>query len=105
MAAALESTNKIVFKTIYGKKKVQDTLAADSRLIPIWPHYESRYNQAEIYNCDKTGIYFKAIQDKTICFSDEHPTGGKKMMDKLTVLLLYNTNGSDKQQLLVIGSL
>ena len=69
----------------------------------VWPEISIKYVAKDVYNCDETGLYFKALPDGTICFKDDTLFGGKKAKERVTVLLNVNTDGSDKRKPLVIG--
>ncbi|XP_041359874.1 tigger transposable element-derived protein 4-like [Gigantopelta aegis] len=72
-----------------------------------WEHLLSniieRYEPADIYNVDETGIFLKLVPDKTMEFKNVQCHGGKLSKDRLTVLVCANMDGSDKLPLLVIG--
>jgi len=54
-----------------------------------------------IYNCDETGLYLKALSNKTI---DTGPIHGRKIIReaRVSILLCSNTTGSDKRKLFVL---
>ena len=52
---------------------------------------------------DETGIFFKLLPDRTLCFKNEDCHGGKKSKDRSTVAVCANMSGSEKWPLLVIG--
>jgi hypothetical protein len=39
-----------------------------------------------MFNCDETGLFFRALPDKTLCLKNEICRGGKKAKDCLTAL-------------------
>ena len=56
----------------------------------------SDYTPDEIYNVDETGIYYKALRNKTLCLAKEKISGFKENKDRLTLLLCSNMTGSHK---------
>lgn len=67
------------------------------------PKILAEYDLRDIYNADETALYFKHLPDRTLCFIREKPKGGKKRSDKLTLLIIANMDGSDKQTPWIIG--
>lgn len=60
------------------------------------------YDAKDVYNCDETGLFFRAIPDKTLCLKSDACKGGKHSKERLTVLLCCNMEG-DFEKTLVIG--
>ena len=59
----------------------------------------------QIYNCDESGLYWKALPSKTLASSNEHRAEGYKINKKrITLLLCSNASGSHKLPLLAIGN-
>ena len=63
----------------------------------------ARFTPADIYNADKTRLFFQCVPDKTLALKYETCTGRKKSKSPLTVLVAANMDGSDKLPPLVIG--
>nr|CAB3238194.1 dihydrolipoyl dehydrogenase, mitochondrial [Phallusia mammillata] len=84
-------------------KLYQDSEATEQWITSVWPSIQERYSASEIYNCDETGIYFRKLPEKSMYIVNEKLSGDQKCMERLTVLLATNMDGSDKQELLVIG--
>ncbi|XP_054707787.1 jerky protein homolog-like [Uloborus diversus] len=58
----------------------------------------------QIYNCDETGLYWKALPEKTLAAANETSAPGRKRMkDWVTVLACSNASGSHKLELAVVG--
>ena len=68
-----------------------------------WPKIHERYSVSEIYNCDETRLYFRALPEGTLCFKNDKLSGSKKSKERLTVLVTANMDGSDKLRPFVIG--
>ena len=95
--------NLIVFKRQHGEKQDHDSEAAEHWLTSVWPRIQDHYAVSEIYNCDETCLYYRALLQGTVCFKNEKLSGGKKSKERLTVLLTSNMDGSDKRKLFVVG--
>ena len=67
------------------------------------PGISERYAPVDIYNCDETGLYYRALPDSGIVYKHEKPQGSKLNKERITVLACANMNGSDKRTLFVIG--
>ncbi|XP_050063252.1 tigger transposable element-derived protein 6-like [Aphis gossypii] len=64
--------------------------------------YVKDYDACNIYNCDETGLFFRAIPNKTLKLKGEQCKGGKLSKERLTVLLCGNMAG-DMEKSPVIG--
>ncbi|GBL99753.1 Jerky -like [Araneus ventricosus] len=54
----------------------------------------------QIYNCDGTGLYWRALPTKTLASENEAVTPGrKKMKDRVTILECTNASGSHRVKL------
>ena len=95
--------NLIVFKRKHGEKQDHDSEAAENWITSVWPKIQDDYSPSEIYNCDETGLYFRALPKDTLCFKNEKLSGSKKSKERFTVLLTANMDGSDKLRPFVIG--
>ncbi|XP_049302022.1 tigger transposable element-derived protein 6-like [Bactrocera dorsalis] len=60
------------------------------------------YKPEDIYNADESGLFFRALPDKTLAFKSEKCMGGKLSKERLTILFCANM-ARDKEPLLVIG--
>lgn len=62
------------------------------------------YSPQEIYNCDETGLNFKALPNKSLAAKQELNAPGFKMCkERVTVLACSNAAGTNKLPLMVIG--
>jgi hypothetical protein len=60
------------------------------------------YIPRDIYNADETGLFFRALPNKTFAFRGEKCAGGKMAKERLTIMACVNMAG-DSEKLLVIG--
>jgi hypothetical protein len=58
----------------------------------------------DISNTDVTGLFFNIFPSKTFAFKDETCSGGKLSKNRLTVLLITNSDATEKIIPLVIGN-
>lgn len=60
------------------------------------------YQPEDIYNADESGLFFRALPDKTLALKSKKCTGGKLSKERLTILFCVSMAGY-KEELLVIG--
>lgn len=60
------------------------------------------YSPRNIFNADETGLFFRALPNKTLTLKHEKCIGGKLSKERLTILHCVNLAG-EKEKLLVIG--
>jgi hypothetical protein len=93
--------HSITFKCISGESasvNEQDVATFAEKL----PSLIRGYDPENIYNADETGLFFRALPDKTLALKREKCSGGKMSKDRLTILHCVSMAG-DKEPLLVIG--
>ena len=66
------------------------------------PKLTEGYALCDIYNCDETSIFFKALPQKTLLGPGEQPAGIKTSKERLSLLVCANAAG-EKEKLHVIG--
>ncbi|CAF2706287.1 unnamed protein product [Rotaria sp. Silwood2] len=79
-----------------------DNITVDEWKIRL-PLIIDQYNPNDIYNADETGLFFKALPDRSLVIAKEKCKGGKKSKERFTILLCTNMTGTDKLKPLVIG--
>jgi hypothetical protein len=62
------------------------------------------YKPEDVFNADKTGLFFRTLPDKTLGVKGEACKGGKLAKERVTVLLACSSTG-EKLKPLVISSL
>ena len=96
--------NGITFKKVFGEAKSVDTA---STVMTEWEQCLRRlldqYTPDDIYNADKTGVFYPLLPDKTLEYMKVDCHGGKKSKERLTALVCANKSGNDKLSLLIIG--
>ncbi|CAF4531854.1 unnamed protein product, partial [Rotaria magnacalcarata] len=80
--------------------------SVDLRTVEEWkerlPLIIDQYDPHDVYNADETGLFFKALPDRSLVMAKEKCKGGKKSKERFTVLLCTNMTGTDKLKPLVI---
>jgi hypothetical protein len=90
------------FKKLAGESTEVSVKSTDAWLQSL-PSLLEGYEPRDAYNADKTGLFFNVLPDRTLAYKGETCHGGKHSKDRLTVLLCVNSDGSEKQVLIVIG--
>lgn len=92
----------IQHKVISGESAAVDPVTVDE-----WKRRLSsmtdKYDPNDVYNADETGLFFKALPDRSLVLAKETCKGGKRSKERFTVLLCTNMTGTDKLQPLLIG--
>lgn len=66
------------------------------------PEIVNGYSPSNIFNCDETGLFYRALPDKTLGTKDQSCKGGKNAKERLTVMFACSATG-EKLKPLVIG--
>lgn len=61
------------------------------------------YDIKDIFNCDETGLFFKALPEYSLQYSQRLNNDIKTSKERLTLLLCCNMDGSEKLKPLIIG--
>lgn len=62
-----------------------------------------QYEPKNIFNADKTGLFFECTPDSTFTLKGDDCHGGKRSKERITVLSIMNATGTEKLTPLVIG--
>ena len=57
------------------------------------PGIMSGFHPDDVFNCDETGLFFRALPDKTLAQRTQNVKGGKQSKERLTVLLCCSATG------------
>lgn len=93
--------HNIAFKCISGEAASVDKEDVTNFAAKV-PLIIRGYDAKNIYNADETGLFFRALPNKTLALKKEKCQGGKMSKDRLTVLHCVSMAG-EKEKLLVIG--
>ena len=92
----------IQYRTLSG-----ESAAVDLSIVDEWKNRLSsiidKYDPNDVYNADETGLFFKALPNRSLVMSKETCKGGKRSKERFTVLLCTNMTGTDKLQPFLIG--
>ena len=79
--------------------------SVDVQLVDEWkeklPTIIDGYAPKGIYNRDETGLFYRALPDRTLCVKREECTGGKKAKERITFALCVNPIGEYKRPLVI----
>lgn len=93
--------HNITFKTISGEAasvNPEDVVAFFDKI----PSLLRGYSAHDVYNADETGLFYRALPNKTLALKSEKCTGGKMSKERLTIMHCVSMAGN-KEPLLVIG--
>jgi hypothetical protein len=93
----LKLRHNIKFIKISGERAAADQAGAENWINNVLPAVIEGYDLNEVFNADETGLYYKAAPSGTLAVAGSHPTGGKAPKDRVTVLLLCNSTGTEKK--------
>ena len=84
------------------------TFHVQDNIIKTWkegtlPKVIEGYDRKDVFNADKSGLFFKNLPSKTITMAGERCSGGKKSNERVTILPIANWEGTEKETLIVIG--
>ncbi|CAF1614150.1 unnamed protein product [Rotaria magnacalcarata] len=76
-----------------------ESAAVDPKTVDEWkkrlPSIIEQYDPNDVYNADETGLFFKALPDRSLVMAKEACKGGKRSKERFTVLLCTNMTGTD----------
>lgn len=79
--------------------------AVDETTVADWhtklPEILSGYDPKDVYNMDESGLFFRALPDKTLKTRGEECKGGKKRKDRLTASFCVNMMGEFEKTLII----
>ena len=93
----------IVFRSICGESAVVNMETVSEWRTTKLPELLSQYAPRDVFNADETGLFYKAMPNRTLQLKGEKCHGGKLSKERITVLPVVNMDGSEKLKLFVIG--
>ena len=99
--ARFKTRHNIRCATLSGERASVDSLTVESWRGHL-PDIIKDYALRDIFNMDETGLFFRALPDKTLAVKGSDCAGGKKSKERLTVTVCVNAVG-DFEKPLVIG--
>ena len=98
---SFKNRHAIVWNSVSGESNDVDMSLVDDWKSKIGSLLEG-YKPEDVYNCDETGLFFRALPNKTFAQKGDRCVGGKMSKERLTVLVCGNMRG-DLEKLVVIG--
>ncbi|CAE1241738.1 unnamed protein product [Acanthosepion pharaonis] len=97
-----KQANSVSFKKFQGESTSADHSSANELVTNILPQLFRGYDPKDVWNCDETGIFHKAMPSGSLRFAgDEQSNGTKVPKDRLTMFQFANMDGSEKQAVVV----
>ncbi|KAH9129406.1 hypothetical protein LEN26_008995, partial [Aphanomyces euteiches] len=98
---SFRARHNIQFRTLSGEAAVvnMDTVCDWTQSIAS---VINDYSPNGIFNCDETGLFWRDLPSKSLVMRGENCKGGKKVKDRVTVLLTASSSG-EKMPLLIIN--
>ena len=93
----------IVFREVCGEAAAVDDGTVASWLDKSLPPLLSSYHPRDVFNADETGVFYRLLPNKTLCFKGDSCHGGKLSKERITAMVCANMDGSEKLPLMVIG--
>src|SRR5687768_994131 len=81
----LKQWHNIKFMKVSGERASADHDSAEEWISNVFPDLVDGYEEADIFNADETGLFYKAYSNGTLASGGDRPTGGKVLKDRLTV--------------------
>uniref|UniRef100_A0A1I8BXC5 HTH CENPB-type domain-containing protein n=1 Tax=Meloidogyne hapla TaxID=6305 RepID=A0A1I8BXC5_MELHA len=88
--------HSIVFKSIQGEAGSIDIGELNNWQKEVLQAEISNFSPNDVFNIDETGLFWKLLPNKTLCFKGERCTSGKKSKERITVLVGANMSGIEK---------
>lgn len=92
----------IQYRLICGESAAVDPVTVDDWKQRL-PSIIDEYSPNDVYNADETGLFFKALPNRSLVMAKDTCKGGKRSKERFTVLLCTNMTGTDKLQPFLIG--
>jgi hypothetical protein len=93
----LKARHNIKFIKVSGEQVSADKAGAENWINNVLPGMIEGYDLNDVFNADETGLYYKAAPSGTLAVSGTQPSGAKTPKDRMTVLLLCNSMGTEKK--------
>jgi hypothetical protein len=98
---AFQKRHNVSLRAISGESHDVDSATVEQWLERL-PGLLKDFDAKNVFNCDETGLCFKALPDKTLAVKKDDCKGGRLSKERLTVLLCASALG-EKLKPLVIG--
>ena len=95
----LKRRNSMKQRSIHGETHSKDPVNFSDFLSEI--KISNQYGERNVFNMGETGLFYKIIFFKSICKNSSK--GYKNFMDRVSIMLCSNMDGSEKLKPLIIG--
>ncbi|CAE1165064.1 unnamed protein product [Acanthosepion pharaonis] len=90
-----KQADNVSFKKFHGESTSADHGSANEWVTNVLPQLFRGYDPKDVWNCDETGIFYKAMPSGSLRFAgDEQSNGTKVPKDRLTMLQFTNMDGT-----------
>ena len=93
----------MVFRKSHGEKRDDDQPDSDEWIVNTLPEMFKHYKPCDVFNDEKTGLYFRILLGSYQVMKESRQDGGNKSKERLYVLVCDNMDRTPKYPLLVIG--
>ena len=97
----LKIRHNIKFIQVSGERAATDQVGADDWIKNVLPEVIAGYDPNDVFNADETGLFYRVAPSGTLDVAGSQPTGGKTPKDRVTVLFICNSTGSDKKAIAI----
>ncbi len=101
-ARRFKKRHNITYGTVSGESKSVDMSVVNHWLKVDWPTIRQGYSDADIFNGDESGLFFRLLPNKTLKYKGENCHGGKLSKERLKIWLASSLLG-EKAKPLIIG--
>ena len=97
-----KQANNVSFKKFHSESTSADHGSANEWVTNVLQQLFRGYVPKDVWNCDETGLFYKAIPSGSLRFAgDDQSNRTKVPRDRLTMLQFTNMDGSEKQAVVV----
>ncbi|KAL8592868.1 hypothetical protein ACOMHN_050695 [Nucella lapillus] len=93
----------IVFKSMSGERAAVNEEVTNALVEDVLKPTLKDYDEKDVFNLDESGLLWRLLPNKTLAFKGEKCHGGKKLKERITLLMCCNMNRTEKRPLFVIG--
>jgi hypothetical protein len=95
--------HNLIFKIVCGEEGAVARDPVNQWKNETLPEILKKYEPHNVFNADESGLFFRALPNKTFNLRGQKCTGGKQSKVRLTIMTCANEDGSQRLPLLVIG--
>jgi hypothetical protein len=92
--------NQIVFRVLSGEQQSADFVSANDYKQKL-PQICTNYKPQDIFNADETGLFYRALPEKSLVEKFEKCKGNKMLKERVSILLCANAKGEKLMPLVI----